>query len=331
MDAQTILKGIPALRKADKKMLVPLAAAATVATVAGCKGVIDTLKGRRIRSEASQRIEVAFAACEVARVEAQQLAVEYGEYQIYVYENVNGLFADWLERNEHLVKRKSFMRATGMDVQLPDIPQYVAGFKQIITSVLGMASGVGAGIAAQASALWGVSALASASTGTAIASLSGAAARNATLAWFGGGAVAAGGGGVAAGGAMLGLISLVPVLLVGGMTMGVVGARTRTNAAAFTATAEIELERIALAEEQLRAVGQRIRELHSVLGQLSQRAENAVSALDALNFNPEYHACEFLKAYQLVTAISEVLNAPVLDAKSGELSEASVKILRKYT
>ena len=44
-----------------------------------------------------------------------------------------------------------------------------------------------------------------ASTGTAISSLSGAAATNAALAWLGGGAIAAGGGGMAAGEAILAL------------------------------------------------------------------------------------------------------------------------------
>lgn len=44
-----------------------------------------------------------------------------------------------------------------------------------------------------------VSMFGTASTGTAISTLSGAAASKATLAWFGGGALAAGGGGIAAG------------------------------------------------------------------------------------------------------------------------------------
>jgi len=48
-----------------------------------------------------------------------------------------------------------------------------------------------------------VAAFGTASTGTAISGLSGAAATNATLAWLGGGSLAAGGGGVAAGAAVL--------------------------------------------------------------------------------------------------------------------------------
>lgn len=51
-----------------------------------------------------------------------------------------------------------------------------------------------------------------ASTGTAIGTLSGAAATNATLAWFGGGALAAGGAGMAGGTIVLGGIFLAPLV-----------------------------------------------------------------------------------------------------------------------
>ena len=52
-------------------------------------------------------------------------------------------------------------------------------------------------------AMWIATTFGTASTGTAISALSGAAATNAALAWLGGGALAAGGGGTAAGTALL--------------------------------------------------------------------------------------------------------------------------------
>lgn len=73
------------------------------------------------------------------------------------------------------------------------------------------AGGVGAGLVAGASvacmgptaAIWVATTFGTASTGTAISTLSGAAASNAALAWLGGGTLAAGGGGTAAGEALL--------------------------------------------------------------------------------------------------------------------------------
>tara|TARA_B100000378_G_scaffold43013_1_gene32294 strand:+ start:253 stop:1266 length:1014 start_codon:yes stop_codon:yes gene_type:complete len=75
------------------------------------------------------------------------------------------------------------------------------------------AAGAGAGFAAGAAvasmaptaAMWAATTFGVASTGTAISTLSGAAATNAALAWLGGGALAAGGGGTAAGSALLAL------------------------------------------------------------------------------------------------------------------------------
>lgn len=330
MLAQEGLKAIPKIGRAGKQLLVPLGAAAAVAIGAGVKGAVDSVKGRSIRKEAQKRFDDAIAECEATRVNTERAAREYGEFQIRVHKETVGQFADWLERNKHLVKRLNFKKVDGVRIGVPNIPKYVASVENVTTGVIGLASGVGAGVAAQAGALWGVSAFASASTGTAISTLSGAAAQNAILAWFGGGAVAAGGGGVAAGGAVLGLVSVVPGLLVGGMTMGVVGARTKTRARKFASAVEIEIAQIGLARDLLGAAERRIEELQGLLGRMTERATRAFVVLDALEFDPDLHASEFLRTYQLVTAVKEVLNTPVLDPKSGELTEASVEILRKY-
>jgi hypothetical protein len=74
------------------------------------------------------------------------------------------------------------------------------------------AAGAGAGSAVAIGSWSLVSIVGAASTGTAISSLSGVAATNATLAWFGGGALAAGGAGMAGGTLMLGGLALVPVV-----------------------------------------------------------------------------------------------------------------------
>jgi hypothetical protein len=79
-----------------------------------------------------------------------------------------------------------------------------------------MAKGTTAGLSTALGAWALVGTLGTASTGTAIATLSGAAATNATLAWLGGGALAAGGGGMAAGAAVLGGIVILPALAIMG-------------------------------------------------------------------------------------------------------------------
>ena len=75
-----------------------------------------------------------------------------------------------------------------------------------------------------------VMALGSASTGTAISSLSGIAATNATLAALGGGSLAAGGGGIALGTTILGATTLGVGLLVGGVIFSCTGCKLSSKA-----------------------------------------------------------------------------------------------------
>ncbi|MGW5440245.1 hypothetical protein [Nocardia asteroides] len=76
-------------------------------------------------------------------------------------------------------------------------------------SAVGAGAGFAAGTAvaglAPSAAIWVATTFGTASTGTAISTLSGAAASQAALAWLGGGALAAGGGGTAAGSTLLAL------------------------------------------------------------------------------------------------------------------------------
>jgi len=325
--AETLVRG---LAKAGPKVLVPAGAAALAGIAVGVKGVVDTVGARSVRKAAMRRYDEAAAACEGARMRAAALGREYGDFQVRAHQCAVGRFADWLERNEHLVKRLNFKRVDGVWIRVPDIPKYKATAESVTTGLSGVASAIGAGASAQAAALWGVSTFASAGTGTAISTLSGAAAQNATLAWLGGGTIASGGGGVAAGTAVLGLVSVVPVLLIGGMTMGVMGARTKTRARDYAAKAEVEIARLQLTQTMLLSTEQRMAELRRVLAQLVDRATVAIDRLESLDFDPSLHARDFLRALQLVTAVKEVLNTPILDPKSGELTEASIEVVRKY-
>ncbi|MFC4322596.1 hypothetical protein [Litchfieldia salsa] len=93
------------------------------------------------------------------------------------------------------------------------INQTLANGQLALTAGVGATLGATAGIGT-ALATWGlVSTLGAASTGTAISALSGAAATNATLAFLGGGSVAAGGGGMIAGTTLLGGMVAIPALV----------------------------------------------------------------------------------------------------------------------
>ena len=105
-------------------------------------------------------------------------------------------------------------------------------------------SALGSGALAGIASYGGAMMFASASTGTAIASLSGVAATNATLAWFGGGSLAAGGLGVAGGTVVLGGIVAGPVLAVAGTLMKAKAEEKLANARQIKAELEQTVEQI---------------------------------------------------------------------------------------
>ena len=105
----------------------------------------------------------------------------------------------------------------------PEInPEQFEEIKNVVASLGDIAARLGfsyvgsgaAGFGAAAGAYAAASAFGTASTGAAISGLAGIAARNATLAWLGGGSLASGGGGMAAGMASLAGIALAPLAII---------------------------------------------------------------------------------------------------------------------
>lgn len=93
-----------------------------------------------------------------------------------------------------------------------DVELRQVGFKAV-EGLVALAGGGAAGAAAGGITFAAVGTFAAASTGVAISGLSGAAATSATLAWLGGGSLAAGGMGVAGGTAVLAGVVAAPVVL----------------------------------------------------------------------------------------------------------------------
>ncbi len=98
------------------------------------------------------------------------------------------------------------------ELKAMDVKLRAVGIKAV-EGLAALAGGGAAGAAAGGLTFAAVGAFAAASTGTAISALSGAAATSATLAWLGGGSLAAGGFGVAGGTAVLAGVVAAPVLI----------------------------------------------------------------------------------------------------------------------
>lgn len=314
---------------ADKRV-AGLATVVGVGALAAAKGIADMVHGHKLAKTARGRHEVALADLEAAQSPVHDCVAAYGVQMIETVTVTLGRFADWVERNKMAVNRLGHDPVAGVEVSVPELPELKNEIKQARAWIKGGAAGATAAVAAPQAALLGVSTFASACTGTAISSLSGAAATNATLAWLGGGSLATGGGGMATGTAVLGLIAAAPAAFIGGMTVAVVGSKQKTSAKQYAAEVSVAIENVRTAIALMPKVSERVGELSEVLGSLARRADAAIACLETLEFDPDQHAAEFSTAIQLVRAIREVVNAPLLDEKTGELTDVSLKIVRKY-
>lgn len=128
-----------------------------------------------------------------------EIARDFEKFEIIVDELLDRLD---INKDKHLTLNLP-------EYKLNQIKALTVNFNSAATNIAG---GAAAGALASFAAYSGVMAFGTASTGTAIAGLSGAAAKTATLAALGGGSLAAGGFGIAGGIAVLGGVVAVPAL-----------------------------------------------------------------------------------------------------------------------
>lgn len=171
-------------------------------------------------------------------------------------------FESFSELFEKIQNRPEFDEIISENIQLPsydinDLKMSAAGASAVIGAVGGAGSGVSVGIAAAGATQGVVATVATASTGTAISSLSGAAAQNATLAAIGGGAKAVGGGGMALGIKVLGASSLGIGSLVAGEAIRFTGEKVGNK------VDDSELEMHVLAKK-MRHIGEKLNELYDL-------------------------------------------------------------------
>lgn len=165
-----------------------------------------------------------------------------------------------------------------------------------IDALTGVTQGVGAGAAVAMAAYNLVGVLGSASTGTSILSLSGAAATSATLAWLGGGSLAVGGGGMTLGAIVLGGLITGPALLVGSFFIGAKAEEIRT-------TVSNECAKIDVAEAQMnqhvtayRMIRLRIDEVEKTTIKVNQALTNLLGTAHPENLEDVYTVAKSAQA-----------------------------------
>ena len=329
------------LIEGGEEMPLPLffigAAVATgaIGGVKNIKAVADNTKASQINNQANTSIELAKNNLEYQRSAVSTALDKLGSEKLDVLNHDVMNFVSLFEQ----IKNIDFQSSVGLE-ELKNLHIDENTFnelKELSNFALEIAGGAAAGAVGGALTALGAygaaMTFASASTGTAIASLSGAAATNATLAFFGGGSLAAGGLGMAGGMAVLGGLVAGPALMVMGMITGAKSQEKLENALSNKAQADEIVESLDAASVQCIAVRRRTYMFYNLLAHLDSyflsqiwKMEDIIKneGTDYREYKPESKKA-IAAAASTACTIKSVLDTPILTVE-GELTEASEKV-----
>jgi hypothetical protein len=286
-------------------------------------------KANELAKAAQDRYERAVKLLKREEEATNKLAEEYGQLQLNVIRSTVGRFVAFIERNGRKASESEKQLLDRMDFSVQQIKEYKAAAIGAEQFFIGGAKAAGAAAAGYGGAVTVATSIGVASTGTAISSLSGAAATNAMLAWFGGGAVAAGGGGMFVGTFVLGGITVLPALAIGGFMAKREGEKAMTKAREHEAKVNKAIAEINLAKDYSQQVKQRMTELRGVFESLDSRAVEGLNELESQPFDSKRDAEKFQQVAILMKGLVEILKTPVLNSE-GKLNLGTVTILEKY-
>lgn len=206
-----------------------LIAGAAVAGTIGVGKTIDAIstqnKANDINDDAQSIVDYAKSKMSFARVASGESLSLLGECKVKILNSSIYNFVNEFSKVTNVETDNSVDTSFELVIDEKELEE----LKELSVIASSLAKGAAGGVVSGAVTAFGAYSaagiLASASTGTAIATLSGAAATNATLAFFGGGSIAAGGLGIAGGTAVLGGLVAAPALVI----LGVV-ASSKANA-----------------------------------------------------------------------------------------------------
>ena len=302
------------------------------------KAVGDNAKANEINNLANEEVERARDLLDQQRKEVGASLQRLGEEKLFVLNHTVNEFLTEFEK----IKNIDFTQSTGLE-ELENLHIDQKDFEELkelgnfAANVAGGAAAGAFGGAMTAIGAYGAAqTFAAASTGTAIATLSGAAASNATLAFFGGGSVAAGGLGMAGGALVLGGLVAGPALMVMGLITGAKAEEKLENALANKAQSEEITEALNTASVQCSSIRRRTYLFYNLLAHLDAfflpQIWNMQDIINEEGTDYRLYKPESKKAIAVAAStawsIKAVLDTPIL-TEEGSLTETSEAVSEK--
>ena len=316
------------------------AAAATGSIV--LKQAVDAVNNhsnaKKIVVKASEKYEQSVNKLEIKREEVSSLLEKVGELKINILKNSVNDFLTTFEKIKNVEIRDSSGLRELYDINIDKIE--ISEIKKMSNMAINLTEGAAAGAFAGSMIAFGAYSaamgLASASTGTAISTLSGVAATNATLAFFGGGSIASGGLGMAVGQTVLGSIAVGPGLLAMGLILSAKSQQEIDKALTNKDQLDAAVSEMESAISMVIAIRRRASMLYNLLVRLDSRLLALTWQMQDIVENEGYDYRMYqqeskniiIMAYTTLCSVKAVLDTPLL-MEDGSLSEKSAKLLTK--
>jgi hypothetical protein len=279
----------------------------------------DLDRAKSIGYDAKERHEKAIASLEKERKKTNRHFVNLGKLKTQIFSHQIKLLVDEINKRKKSRSKLENYKESIEKLDLPHLEKMVLNSLEIETGLLsGATSGALAGLGAYGS----VGMLASASTGTAIASLSGAAATNATLAWLGGGALSAGGLGMAGGTAILGGFVAGPAIAITGFMMASKAEEALTKARAYEADVDEKIAEIKGMQLILKGLQANTKEMTRTLQQLVPFFDEAANNLSS-------DEASFQRLLTIGRGLKDVLETSILEKDGSATKNLESKLHTK--
>ncbi|WP_422418989.1 hypothetical protein [Pseudomonas sp. GZD-222] len=316
---------------------VAAAAAGLYGAAKGVSGAIDHSNAKDLNNDARSMVESANQKVEDQRQNANKTLEDYGQRKLRAF---NGIIAEFIEtyerlKNVQLGQSPELDKLTAGDFSNKALAGLRQDYQALMDAGLGLGAGLGGGAALAFGAYNGTMLLATASTGTAISSLGGVAATNATLAWLGGGSLAAGGYGMAGGMMVLGGIVAGPALAIFGHVLGNKGEEALNNARSNMEQARTLRDQAQLMADKLKAINTVTSLANSTFSKISAQLRHSVAELkkvietqgvDFRDFSEQGKDAVF-RAVKFAQLLKAMIDTPILD-KDGNLVLSTDKRVR---
>lgn len=304
----------------------------------GAKGGYDQHRAQKLNKDSNRRAENASNRLEDLRIKCNKSLQNLGDEKLSV---LNGSVTKFIDVFSQL-KNVDFSGAEGLDelckiqigskefAEMRELTKFSSSLLQ------GSATGLAGGALTALGAYGAATTFATASTGTAIASLHGVAATNATLAWFGGGSLAAGGAGMAGGAAVLGGIVAGPALLCMGIIVGSKAGKNLENARSNAYQTNEICEELENGSVECISIRRRCYMFYNLLARLDSYLVPLTFAMEDIikteGVDYSRYSIQSKKtvasAAATVSSIKAVLDTPIL-TDSGALTEESDELLKR--